>query len=48
MTFFKEAEDMPAYAMVPMIETSTAAPQVVSTGTTVEIPKVVNARSSRR
>jgi ATP-dependent Clp protease ATP-binding subunit ClpA len=48
MTFFKEAEDMPAYTMVQMVETSAAVPQVVSTGATINIPRVANARSSRR
>jgi hypothetical protein len=48
MCFFKEAEDMPAYAMVQMVETSTAAPQVLSTGATIDVPRAANARSSRR
>jgi ATP-dependent Clp protease ATP-binding subunit ClpA len=40
LTFFKEAEDMPAYAMVQMVDTSVAAPaSTFSTGATVEMPR---------
>jgi len=48
MTFFKEAEDMPAYAMIQMVDTSISAPPVQSSGAVVEAPRVINARSSRR
>ncbi|MBV9507749.1 MAG: ATP-dependent Clp protease ATP-binding subunit [Acidobacteriia bacterium] len=48
LTFFKEAEDMPAYAMVQMVDTSiTPAASTLSAGAAVEQPRVVNARSSR-
>jgi ATP-dependent Clp protease ATP-binding subunit ClpB len=49
LTFFKEAEDMPAYAMVQMVDTSLAAPMgTLSTGAAVEPPRTANAKSSRR
>jgi ATP-dependent Clp protease ATP-binding subunit ClpB len=49
LTFFKEAEDMPAYAMVQMVDTSIAPPMgTYSTGAVAEMPKANNARSSRR
>jgi ATP-dependent Clp protease ATP-binding subunit ClpA len=49
LTFFKEAEDMPAYAMVQMVDTSIAPPLgTFSTGAVAEQPRVINARSSRR
>ena len=50
LTFFKEAEDMPAYAMVQMVETAVApAPGVLTMGASVEPPRLANnARSSRR
>ncbi|HWQ56450.1 MAG TPA: AAA family ATPase [Bryobacteraceae bacterium] len=49
MTFFKEAEDMPAYAMVQMVDTSVA-PNMgsFSTGASAETPRVINAKTSRR
>jgi len=49
LTFFKEAEDMPAYAMVQMVDTSIAPPLGnFSAGAVAEQPRVINARSSRR
>jgi ATP-dependent Clp protease ATP-binding subunit ClpA len=49
LTFFKEAEDMPAYAMVQMVDTSIAPPiSTFSTGASAEQPRASNARSSRR
>jgi ATP-dependent Clp protease ATP-binding subunit ClpB len=49
LTFFKEAEDMPAYAMVQMVDTSIAPPlSTFSASTAAEQPRVINARSSRR
>jgi ATP-dependent Clp protease ATP-binding subunit ClpB len=49
LTFFKEAEDMPAYAMVQMVDTSLAPPMgTLSTGAAVEPPRAANAKSSRR
>ncbi len=49
MTFFKEAEDMPPYAMMQMMEApvmTTAG--AYATGVGVEAPRITNARSSRR
>jgi ATP-dependent Clp protease ATP-binding subunit ClpB len=49
MTFFKEAEDMPAYAMVQMVDTSVAPPMgTLSAGAAAEPPRAINAKSSRR
>jgi ATP-dependent Clp protease ATP-binding subunit ClpB len=49
LTFFKEAEDVPAYAMVQMVDTSLAPPMgTLSTGAAVEPPRAANAKSSRR
>ena len=49
LTFFKEAEDMPAYAMVQMVDTSIAPPLgTYSAGAVAEIPRAANAKSSRR
>ncbi|HJT87563.1 MAG TPA: AAA family ATPase [Bryobacteraceae bacterium] len=49
LTFFKEAEDMPAYAMVQMVDTSIAPPVgSFSTGAVADPPRAINARSSRR
>jgi hypothetical protein len=49
MTFFKEAEDMPAYAMVQMVDTSVF-PNLgsYSTGASTDSPRVINAKTSRR
>jgi ATP-dependent Clp protease ATP-binding subunit ClpA len=49
LTFFKEAEDMPAYAMVQMVDTSVAPPLAnLSAGAVADTPRAANARSSRR
>jgi ATP-dependent Clp protease ATP-binding subunit ClpA len=49
LAFFKEAEDMPAYAMVQMVDTSIAPPLgTYSAGAVVEQPRAINAKSSRR
>jgi ATP-dependent Clp protease ATP-binding subunit ClpA len=49
LSFFKEAEDMPAYAMVQMVDTAVASPQgTFSAGASAETPRVANAKSSRR
>jgi ATP-dependent Clp protease ATP-binding subunit ClpA len=49
LTFYKEAEDMPAYAMVQMVDTSITPPlSTLSAGAVAEQPRVINARSSRR
>ena len=49
MTFFKEAEDMPPYAMMQMMEAPVAKiPPPLATGVGVEIPRLANAKSSRR
>jgi len=48
LCFTKEAEEMPAYAMVQMIDTTFAAqPQVAATAAEVEYPRVANARMQR-
>jgi ATP-dependent Clp protease ATP-binding subunit ClpB len=49
LSFFKEAEDMPAYAMVQMVDTSLAPPLGVrSVGAVAEIPRSANAKGTRR
>jgi ATP-dependent Clp protease ATP-binding subunit ClpA len=49
LTFFKEAEDMPAYAMVQMVDTSIAPPlSTYSAGATADQPKLASARGTRR
>ncbi len=49
LTFFKEAEDMPAYAMVQMVDTSIAPPiGSYSAGAAADITRVANARGNRR
>jgi ATP-dependent Clp protease ATP-binding subunit ClpB len=49
LTFFKEAEDMPAYAMVQMVDTSIAPPVgSLSAGASMEPSRIANAKSSRR
>jgi ATP-dependent Clp protease ATP-binding subunit ClpA len=48
LTFLKEAEDVPAYAIRELVNPSVAPRGVLSTGTTLEIPRGINARSSRR
>jgi len=48
LCFTKEAEEMPAYAMVQMIDTTFATqPQVAATAAEVEYPRVANARMQR-
>jgi len=48
LCFTKEAEEMPAYAMVQMIDTTfTAQPQVAATAAEIEYPRVANARMQR-
>jgi ATP-dependent Clp protease ATP-binding subunit ClpA len=49
LTFFKEAEDMPAYAMVQMVDTSIAPPiGTYSAGATADQPRAANAGRTRR
>jgi hypothetical protein len=49
MTFCKEAEDMPAYAMLQMVDTSIAAPpSPLAAGAVAELPRAANARSRTR
>jgi ATP-dependent Clp protease ATP-binding subunit ClpB len=49
MTFCKEAEDMPAYAMLQMVDTSIAAPpSPLAAGAIAELPRAANARSRTR
>jgi ATP-dependent Clp protease ATP-binding subunit ClpA len=49
LTFLKEAEDVPAYAIRELVNPSVA-PQagVFSAGITLQVPRGINARSSRR
>jgi len=49
LTFLKEAEDVPAYAIQELVNPSVA-PQagVFSAGITLQVPRGINARSSRR
>jgi ATP-dependent Clp protease ATP-binding subunit ClpA len=47
MTFFKEAEDMPAYAMVQMVDMSIPAPMSMTAGAVTEQPRAINAKRSR-
>jgi len=49
LTFIKEAEDMPAYAMVQMVDISIAPPMgVLTAGASVEPARTVNAKSSSK
>jgi ATP-dependent Clp protease ATP-binding subunit ClpA len=49
LTFFKEAEDMPAYAMLQMVDISISPPVGAYAASTVtEISKGANAKSTRR
>ncbi|MCC6859662.1 MAG: ATP-dependent Clp protease ATP-binding subunit [Bryobacterales bacterium] len=49
LTFYKEAEDMPAYAMAQMVDYPVTSPVgAVASGIGLEPPRVINARSSRR
>lgn len=49
LSFVKEAEDMPTYAMVQMIDTSVPlSAAAMAMNQEAETPRVVNARSSRR
>jgi ATP-dependent Clp protease ATP-binding subunit ClpB len=49
LTFVKEAEDMPAYAMIQMVDTSIAPPTgVFSAAAVAEPPRAINAKSTRR
>ena len=49
MTFFKEAEDMPAYAMLQMMEAPVSTPVgTFATGAGVEVSRNALAKSSRR
>lgn len=48
LSFFKEAEDMPAYAMAQMVDYSVMAPSGATASVGMEQPRVINARSSRR
>ncbi len=48
LTFFKEAEDMPAYAMVQMVDTSIAPPLgTYTTGATADQTRAANAGRTR-
>ena len=49
LTFFKDAEGMPAYAMVQMVDTSVLAPgETHTTAAAAELPRAANARGTRR
>jgi ATP-dependent Clp protease ATP-binding subunit ClpB len=49
LTFFKEAEDMPAYAMAQMVDTSIAPPLgSFSAGAVAELPRAANGKATRR
>jgi ATP-dependent Clp protease ATP-binding subunit ClpB len=49
LTFFKEAEDMPAYAMLQMVDISISPPiGAYAVSTVTEISKGANARTTRR
>ena len=49
LTFFKDAEDMPTHVMAKMVDVSVAAPvDTFSAGATVEMPRVANARTTKR
>jgi hypothetical protein len=49
MTFFTEAEDMPPYAMMQMMEAPVTAPVVTfAAGAGAEALRSMNAKSSRR
>jgi ATP-dependent Clp protease ATP-binding subunit ClpA len=49
MTFFKEAEDMPPYAMMQMMEAPVTTPVGTFSATAgIEAPRSVSAKSSRR
>jgi len=49
LTFFKEAEDMPAYAMARMVDTSIVpAIGVSAASAAAELPRAANARGTRR
>lgn len=49
LTFFKEAEDVPAYTMARMVDTSVASPAGASAAYAIaDVPRVANARGSRR
>jgi ATP-dependent Clp protease ATP-binding subunit ClpA len=48
LAFTKQAEDMPAYAMIQMVDTSFAPHSNIATASTeIEYPRVANARSQR-
>jgi ATP-dependent Clp protease ATP-binding subunit ClpA len=50
LTFIREQEDMPVYAMMEMVDTSVAPPpgRVAGAGAVAEQPRAINARSFRR
>jgi ATP-dependent Clp protease ATP-binding subunit ClpB len=49
LSFFKEAEDMPAYAMLQMVDTSITPPSgSFAAGAVTEMPRVANGKATRR
>jgi len=48
LTFFKDAENMPAYTMVQMVDTSIAPPlEAFSAGAAAEVPRIAHAKGRR-
>jgi ATP-dependent Clp protease ATP-binding subunit ClpA len=49
LTFFKDAEDLPTYAMLQMVDASIIPPPMAASASAVtEMPKAANAKSTRR
>jgi len=49
LTFYKDAEDLPTYAMLQMVDASIVPPPLTaSVSAMVEMPKITNAKSTRR
>jgi hypothetical protein len=49
LTFFKEAENMPAYEMARMVDTAITAPSLaIAAEAALEQPRAANAKTSRR
>ena len=47
MIFLKEAEDVPTYALAQMVGASISPLNRIATGAEIELPRVVNAKSTR-
>jgi ATP-dependent Clp protease ATP-binding subunit ClpB len=49
LAFYKDAEDLPTYAVLQMVDSSIVPPPMAAaTGAVVELPKAANAKSTRR